>query len=186
MAPEKLKKIIKAFFKHFLSLGLLEVFIPFSLLLISTLLISLFFLPKSYYQQLQEKILKNPQDLQAYFSLIDYYLDQNQYSIANKSLKKAQNLITSDKTKEDKNQRQERINSLWQKWEQKNPQEISKKITKLEEKTLKYPDYPDLHFQLALYYLQIKENNQAQKILEKIATLAPNYPNLEEINSLIF
>ena len=81
------------------------------------LIISSLFLPKSRFQQAKEKLIKNPNDYQAHLVLAEELLKNNQFDKTEKEL------LAAQREKFDS-----RIEQLWQKKRQSDPEDIRRLI----------------------------------------------------------
>ena len=131
-------------------------------------------MPKSRFQQIKEKLIKNPHNSQAHLALAEKFLKNNQFPQAEKELQISQ--------KEKENDQQ--LQALLLKKHRSDPQDIKKLITAWKKIAAAKPNYRDAYLQLAILYYQIYKQEEAQRYLQKALALDPNFKlahQLEEI-----
>jgi len=132
-------------------------------------------------------ILKNPENIEARFVLAEEYLKNNMLDKAEKELLNTQKLSNQ----ENKHPRvlgfNSKLEELWQKWQEQDPEEIKKEIAKWEKFLAKTPTYRDGWLYLAFYHFKLGNREKAETALEKakeLDLLNENVRNLERIIKL--
>lgn len=147
-------------------------------ILIAGSLIASFFLPKDRFQLTKERLIKNPNDLEAQLILAEEFLKNNQFEEAEKILNLAQNNPQSAIHNSE-------IEKLWQQKHYSDPKDIKKLIAGWEEIVGKYPNYRDGYLQLAWLYYKIYEDKKAKENLSKALELDPNFKPASELEKII-
>jgi len=156
--------------KKFGSLGLV--------ILTSGTLLGSFFLPKSDFQVLKEKLVKNPYNLEAHLELAKIFLKTNQFEKAEKELR----FLKSNSQFAIRNPE---IEKLWQEKHYSDPKDIKKLISGWEEILEKYPNYRDGYLQLVYLYYKTYQDEKARKNFAKALELDPNFSLTNEIKKFI-
>jgi tetratricopeptide (TPR) repeat protein len=172
---------------------LFKFFLLFASLFIASIILYLFFLPKNKFQKVREKILTQPDNLDARLELIKIYLANNQFEKAETELLKLQSdkvaRLPSPDGEANGGQakpQNEKIKKLWQRKYEEDPKEIQKQAQEWQNLLTQYPDYRDGWLQLALLYLKLNEIQEAKKTLEKAQQLSPNYEVTKEFQEGFF
>ena len=132
------------------------------------------FLPKDQFQLNKEKLVKNPHDFKAHLELAEKFLDNNQFTEAEKVLLLAQNEQTSAESKQ-----------LWQRKYLQDPEDIQRLTDSWEKIVEEKPNYRDAYLQLTDLYYRLCENEKAKDYLEKAIELDPNFEAAQELKTLI-
>lgn len=156
--------------KKFGSLGIVT--------LIAGSLITSFFLPKDKFQLTKERLIKNPNDLEAQLILAKEFLKNNQFEEAEKILKIAQFNPQSPIYKSE-------IEKLWQKKHYSDPKDIKILIKSWEEIIEKYPNYRDGYLQLAYLYAKISQKEKSKEVLNKALELDPNFEVSQKLEKFL-
>lgn len=153
------------------------------------LLITLYslFLPKTRFELAKERILQNPNDFEAHLILAEEFLKNNQMGLAETELLAAKNIQHSAYNIENKRVLglSSRLEELWLRYQEENPEELQKLIEKWERIVAETPTYRDGYLQLALYYFKLGDKEKAQENLQKALELDPNYEPTKELEKLI-
>jgi len=151
-------------------------------------------LPKDRFQEAKEQVLKNPQDSAAHLILAEEFLNNNEIDKAQKELLAAQQYSPAkrDLASPDNLSSQpkvlgvtSKIEELWNRWREQNPQAIEKEIAKWQEFVLKNPTYRDGYLRLALYYQRLKYLEEARVNLAKALDLDPNFPGTKKLQGIL-
>ncbi|MBM3205583.1 tetratricopeptide repeat protein [Candidatus Shapirobacteria bacterium] len=134
-------------------------------------------------QKIKNRLLNNPGDFNSYLSLAEKFIQNNQFEQAEQALLLAANLKTNSqvlgKTEPAK------INQLWQKKQQADPQDLKRLISGWEQIVKQKPDYRDAYLQLAVFYYQTWQNEKAKEALRKALLIDPNFPPALRLSRLI-
>ncbi|HUW21207.1 MAG TPA: tetratricopeptide repeat protein [Candidatus Bathyarchaeia archaeon] len=152
-------------------------FLLFTGLFITVLIFYIACLPKNHFQRVRDKIIIQPNDVQARLELAEIYLKNNQFKEAERELTKIQSLKTSKWP----NELLQALALLWEEKRQKDPGEIKKQIKNWEKTIGQYPDYRDGYLQLSFFYLKLGQYEKARENLNKAKALSPNYPVIKEL-----
>lgn len=150
-----------------------------------------FFLPKDQFQLAKERILKNPNDLEAHLILAEEFLKNNQLEETERELVIAQKLQSNNQQYGNiANETRvlgfsSRVDELWLKWREENPQEIRKMIADWEKFVSENPTYRDGYLRLALYYSKLGQTEKARENLNHALELDPNYEPAKELEEII-
>lgn len=153
--------------------------------LIILFFIGSFFLPKSTFQQAKEKLINDPNDLQAQITLAEEFLANNQFEKAEKILLLAQSQINQSDNQILGEQTSQKFEELWQKKHYSDPKDIKKLIAVWEKIIKEKPNYRDGYLQLVYLHYRLYENELARKYLEKAIELDPNYELTREMEKLL-
>lgn len=137
-----------------------------------------FFLPKDQFQLAKERILKNPNDLEAHLVLAEEFLKNNQLNETERELLTAQKLQKSNNVAMQQSKVlgfSSKLETLWSRWQEENPQELKKLIAKWEKFVEENPTYRDGYLRLALYYFKLGENDKVEANLNQALKLDPNF-----------
>lgn len=150
-----------------------------------------FFLPKNQFQLAKERILKNPNDLEAHLILAEEFLKNNQLEETERELVIAQKLQSNNQQYSNiANETQilgfsSGVDELWQKWQEENPQELKKLIAKWEKFVEENPTYRDGYLRLALYYFKLGENDKVEANLNHALKLDPNFEPTKQLQQIL-
>jgi tetratricopeptide (TPR) repeat protein len=151
-----------------------KVLIWTSSLLVSGWLLVSFLKPPSFNQLIRWQVLRNSQNTSARLILIENYLENNQFSQAEKELLKLE--------KQDLNNWQtDKLANLWQKKQRQDPQEIEKQISHWQKQLEDRPDWRDAWLILSLLQAKLGKKETSWESLQKAKTLDPNYPLFQEL-----
>jgi len=144
-------------------------------------LYSLFF-SKDPFQDAKNRILKNPNDIEAHLLLAEEFLKNNMLDEAEKEL-----TLVADLEKESPQvlglaSRFEKIKARWQ---TQDPEEIKKEIAKWEGFLAQTPTYRDGWLYLAFYHFKLGNQEEAQDALEKARQLDPLNPAIKDLEEII-
>lgn len=153
-------------------------------LLILITLYSLFS-PKDRFQLAKEKILKNPNDLEAHLILVEEFLKNNQLNEAEKELSAANIIQQTTNNREKVLGLTSKLDELWQKWQEENPKELEKLITDWEKFVSENPTYRDGWLRLALYNFKLGDKEKAKDSLNQALKLDPNFETSRELRKAI-
>jgi len=150
-------------------------------LLLLVTLYSLFF-QKDPFQKAKNRILKNPNDIEAHLLLAEEFLKNNMLDEAEKEL-----TLVADLEKESPQvlglaSRFEKIKARWQ---TQDPEEIKKEIAKWEGFLAQTPTYRDGWLYLAFYHFKLGNQEEAQDALEKARQLDPLNPAIKDLEEII-
>jgi tetratricopeptide (TPR) repeat protein len=163
-----------------LGLALIVIFLGYSLLL-----------SKDRFQQAKERLVSNPNDFEAHLVLAEEYLNNHQFSRAEKELLLAENSLSLDSTSYQTEGgdvlgiSNYLIERLWQRKNEEDPQEIKGLIREWENIVAIRPDYRDGYLRLALYHYKLSENKEARANLQKALDLDPNNEVTKEIEKIL-
>jgi len=142
-----------------------------------------FFLPKDKFQMARERALKDPRDLETHLILTEEFLKNNQIEEAEKELTIAQSLTINHKSSV--LGATSKLEELYLKYQEENPQELQKLISNWEKITSETPTYRDGYLYLSLYYFKLGNQEKARENLTKALEFDPNYEPVEELKKLI-
>lgn len=134
-----------------------------------------FLWPKTQFQLLKEKIVKNPADYEAHLQLAEAFLKNNQYQEAENELLQFRVLGVSTS----------RFGQLLQQKLLQNPNDIKRLITGWEKIVTEKPGYRDGWLQLAYLNYKIYEDEKAKDYLAKALDLDPNFAPARELEKII-
>jgi tetratricopeptide (TPR) repeat protein len=158
---------------------------PAGVAFVALLVIGSLFFPDSRFQQMKNRLQRNPHDFQAQIEMAEIFLDNHQFEEAERMLLLAQNQKISSNQQVLGEQTELKLEELWQKKIAADPQEIKELINGWETIVEAKPDYRDAYLQLAhLHYLLFQEE-ETLKNLQKATDLDPNYPLLEKMRAVI-
>jgi tetratricopeptide (TPR) repeat protein len=158
---------------------------PAGVALILVLTLYSFFLPKDRFQFARERVLKNPKDLEAHLILAEEFLKNNQLEKAEKELIAAENIQKLIPTNQQVLGSTSKLEELYLRWQEENPEELKKLISKWEKVISENPNYRDGYLHLAFYYFKLGEKEKAKENLSKAIDLDPNYELSKELEKII-
>ncbi|MFZ5365802.1 MAG: tetratricopeptide repeat protein [Patescibacteria group bacterium] len=161
---------------------------PAGVALILFLILYSFFLPKDKFQLARERVLKNPNDLEAHLILAEEFLKNNELDKAEKELLAAQQIQQSSNLTIEQSRvlgLSSRLEELYLKYQEENPQELKKLIEKWEKIVSETPSFRDGYLKLSLYYFKLGQTEKAQENLQKALELDPNYEETRKLENLI-
>ena len=142
-------------------------------------------LPKDRFQQTKEKILRNSNDPEAHLILAEEFLNNNELDKAEQELLIASNIQQTTDNKVKVLGITSKIEELWNRWREQNPQTIEKEIAKWQEFVAENPTYRDGYLRLALYYQKLKYLEEARVNLAKALELDPNFPGTKKLQEVL-
>ncbi|MBN1263396.1 MAG: hypothetical protein JW991_03485 [Candidatus Pacebacteria bacterium] len=151
--------------------GVFLVFISFFL---TGWIFYLFFLPKSHFSTTKEKLLRIPDNIEAQIELAAIYLENNQFSQAERLLYKIQENKDAEKQKLE-------LKKLWEEKIDNDPREVLLQTEKWQKLLEQYPDYRDGWLKLTLLYLKLNEKEKAESAFNIARSMAPNFEVLKKI-----
>ncbi len=146
---------------------------------ISAATLSSFFLPKSSFSQLKEKLLRQPDDFELQLQLAQDFLESHQFEEAEKALLLAQGITIPSNTVLGQ-QTSQKLEELWQKKQDEDPVDIQKLIIAWGKIMNEKPGYRDGWLQLAALNYKIYQNDKAREYLNKALEIDPNYEPAKE------
>ncbi len=158
---------------------------PAGVALILVLTLYSFFLPKDRFQFARERVLKNPKDLEAHLILAEEFLKNNQLEKAEKELIAAENIQKLIPNDQQVLGLTSKLEELYLRWQEENPKELKKLISKWEKIISENPNYRDGYLHLALYYFKLGKKEKAKENLSKALDLDPNYKPSKELEKII-
>ena len=156
---------------------------PFGLLilsffLVSSLLISLF--PVNVFDQSKIKLIKNPNDFESHLTLIESLLSAHQFNEARSELislrTQNNNQVLGASTE---------IDNLWQKYQENNPQELTKLVGYWESVVAKTPTYLNGWVYLGYYQYQLGKTEEAKESVNQALLIDPNLEPIKELEIII-
>ncbi len=148
-------------------------------------------LPKNRFQLAKERLIKNPNDLEAHLILAEEYLNNNKIEEAEKELLLAQRnyefgiMNSKPRSQVLGGESSLRWEELWQRKKEANPEDIRKLIQFWEKILSERGNYRDGCLQLAFLHYKLFENKKAKEHLERALELDPNFQPARELERIL-
>lgn len=161
---------------------------PSVVALIALIALTSLFLPKNGFQQIKERLVRNPNDFEAHLQLAEKFLANNQFEEAEKVLLLAQQSrqLNNEAIEQSKVLGTSlKFEQLWKQKHFSDPKDIKKLITAWERIIQEKPNYRDAYLQLAILYYKLSENNKAKEYLGKALEIDPNFEATKQLEEII-
>jgi tetratricopeptide (TPR) repeat protein len=154
------------------------------LFLLSTSLCATF-LPKDQFQVAKDRVLKNPNDFEAHLILAEQFLNHNQLEETERELVTAYKIQASAENNQKVLGLTSWLNDLWTRWQEQNPKELEKLITKWRKIVAENLEYRDGYLRLSIYYFKLGDDQKAKENLQKAVALDPNFEVSKTLEKII-
>jgi len=161
---------------------------PSGIILIFLLVMGSFFYPRDEIQKLRIYLLNHPYEFDANLTLAEKLLAKNQFEEAGQVLALAQEIMPAKKSPDNRvlgKSTSSRLENLWRKKHEADPQDIKKLIVFWEKIIQEKPNYRDGYLQLAALNYKIWQNEKAKEYLKQALIIDPNFEAAKEMEKII-